>query len=108
VAVQAHRFAERILVILADSKDVAAVGVQAPVGDEVVDEAAGLEGGVQADTRLGPKVALVESGFDPVADPLILDLDERRDVAAVVANQLLTQSEDIHPPLPSCRSRTVF
>ena len=98
VAVQPQRLAGAAgLGLLADAEDPAALGVQEPLTDEVVDLTARLERGIQLERRIGPQQALVEIMLDVLPDPLVLDREERLGVVPVVLDQLVPQREYIHP-----------
>lgn len=98
VPVQPHRAAVRVVGALADAEHPLAVTMQQALLDEVADVGPRLECWVQPDRRLGPQPVQVVG--HPVADPFIPHGHEALDVAAVLADQLVSQVENVHRSLP--------
>ena len=66
------------------------------LGDEGVDRRAPLERGVQLEERFRPEEAVLQVAVDSRADRLVADREEALDVGAVITDELVAESEDIH------------
>src|SRR4051794_38181779 len=82
--------------VLAPPEDPAALLVQQPALDELVDEAAGLEAGIELDQGLRPQRPGGQLRLAAVLDPGVADLEKRPRVVLVVADQLVAHPEDVH------------
>ncbi len=101
MAVQAERLALARALVLGPPEDPAALGVQLPAVDQLIDPGAGLEGGVELEPRLGPQQPLLELLFHILLDPLVTDRQEALGVGAVVRDQAVAQGEDVQDCSPS-------
>ena len=97
-------------VLLLATEDLAVQAVKPSVVDKLVDPAAGLEGGIQLDERFGPQKPLVELRINERTNSGVSDLEETTREVGIVANQAVTQLEDIHrlsPDAVRCGTRVL-
>ena len=99
VAMKPHAFALRSF-SFADSEDLPALLVQQPLVDQVVDPSPGLECRVELNQWLGPKEPFSQAGIDILPDFLIADIDEARDVRAVIVDNPSAQIKNVHEAFP--------
>src|SRR4051812_25055303 len=97
VAVEAQRVTRAIeLSRLVDPEDLAAFLVEQPLRNELIDQPARLERRVELQWRIGPQESRIELRLDMSANSVVLDRQEGPRVFAVVTDQLISESEDVH------------
>ena len=87
--------ADRVIVAF-DPKDRSALGGEDVRVDQLVDPGAGLKRRIELDEGLWPQQPLGELRGYVVADPLIVDLNEAGRIGLVVADEFLSELEDVH------------
>jgi hypothetical protein len=81
---------------LADSEDAAALVMERPVGDELVNESARLKRRIQLERRLRPQRAALDLRLDVFADAFVADREEALGVPSVVIDELISERKDVH------------
>ena len=96
VLVQEKLLAAVVRIRLAAPEDPRAFLVKYPLGNQIIDRAAGLERRVQLQQRLWPKPLGSEVAVNKLPDATVADLDEAAGIVPIVRDQTVPEIKNIH------------